>query len=114
MMKKMDIRALAKDPVFRAGVIVQGLCGLLIALFLIAIRMKWIDIVEIGLETPFDEPSPKLDALLWGFRGLVLAFASGFGFYAVAFHRQERKGSPNHTSDATSESAGAASSSHQG
>ncbi|MDD5523154.1 MAG: hypothetical protein PHI84_20235 [Kiritimatiellae bacterium] len=109
MMKKMDIKAIVKDPVFKAGVIIQGLCGLLLALLLVAIRMRWLDIVKIGLETPFDEPSPKLDALMWIFRGLTWMFVSGFGFYAVAVHRQERKGSPNKVLNRTVDPAGSTS-----
>jgi hypothetical protein len=115
MMKKINARAIVKDPVFRAGAGIQGLSGMLLGLVFVAIRFGWLDIVKIGLETPLDEPSPKLDALMWALRALVVAFASGFGFYALAIHRQERKGSPNQASHATSEPApGAASSAREG
>jgi hypothetical protein len=115
MMNKMDIKTICGAPAFRAGLFIQCLSGLLLAVLILAIRMRWLDIVKIGLETPMDEPSPKLDALMWTLRGLTWAFASGFGFYAVAIHRHGRRGSPNQASHATSEPApDAASSAHEG
>jgi len=76
-----------KNPLFRAGIALQCLSALLIGAIFLAIRLQWIDIVSLGLDRGIDRPGPLLEVLYWGFGGLTVAFASGFVFYALAFHR---------------------------
>ena len=92
MVTRQDILIAAKNPIIRAGLIIQSLSSFVLVLFVIAMRMKWIDIVGMGLENGINAPSPKLDALLLGLRILILAFASSFILYAVAFYRRKPEG----------------------
>jgi hypothetical protein len=93
-----EMQKLIRTPIFRAGLVLQGISGTLIAGVPIGIHLGWIDYIGLGLETPLDERSFKLDALSWGVCFLTLAFASGFAFYAVALHRQ-RKAPPSSLSN---------------
>jgi hypothetical protein len=91
-MHRLDIRKVSAATLSKAGIVLQCLSAALIGVILLAIRLRWIDIVSIGLEGGIDTPSPKLEALYCGVRGLLLTFASGFAFYALAIHRQRTTG----------------------
>jgi hypothetical protein len=92
-MHSFEISQVIGDPLFKAGIVVQCLSAALIAAILIGIRFRWIDIIAIGLEGGIDQPSLRLEALYWGFLGVVFAFGAGFVLYGIAFYRM-RKAQP--------------------
>jgi hypothetical protein len=79
-----------RNPLFRAGIVLQCCAAFLIGVIVLAVRLHWIDIVGIGLEGGIDQPSAPMLVFHWGFLGLLLAFGSGFALYAAAFHRLKR------------------------
>jgi hypothetical protein len=86
-MRSAYISRLIRTPLFGAGILLQCFSAALMGVILLAIRLGWINIISLGLETPLDEQSPKLEALYWGFRFLFFAFASGFTLCALASYR---------------------------
>lgn len=90
MINRNDIDSLLRDRLTRVGFALQCSAGLLLGVVFIAIRMRWIDIVEIGLRGGIDTRSVELDILSWGIRLLAIAFGTGFVLYAVAFERLRR------------------------
>ena len=89
-MHRADVSKMIRDPMFRAGIVLQCFAAFLIGVIVLAVRLHWIDIVSIGVEGGIDQPSTPLRVLYWGFLGLLLAFGSGFALYAAAFHRLKK------------------------
>ena len=96
-MHTASLSKMIRDPLFRAGVVLQCFATILIGVIILAIRLQWIDIISIGLKGGIDQPSTPMSVLYWGFLGLLVAFGSGFALYAAAFYRL-KKAQPDRSS----------------
>ena len=78
------------DARFKTGIAVQTVSACLFVLVLFAIRLRWIDAIEWGLENGIDGPAPKLNALRLFMQTMILSFGTGLGMCWWAFFRNNR------------------------
>jgi hypothetical protein len=93
-MTRDEIIGTIRDRAFKTGIALQILSAFGIATLLLAIRLNWIDVIEIGLRNGIDKPSPGLTFLYWTVYILIATFALGFVFYALAIFRCKKSQCP--------------------
>jgi hypothetical protein len=76
-----------RQRAFKVGVATQIVTLTTAVGLLVAIKLRWIDIVELGLAGGIDAPSPWLMALQGVFFLLPVAFAGGLGLCIHALLR---------------------------